>query len=124
MPKDFKQMVKDALDQLKIIGEDLSSLQVTTVTGDVSIIVKGEGNNKKIDLNNIFNDLLTTDNASGKIELLAHTDVKFDQDVVQFVKKDLTTNDEKLLVLHKDTVIASTQARIAFLTFMQNVVKL
>jgi hypothetical protein len=113
---DLKQILNDAVDTLNNKIKDLSTISVTTITGDVAGIFD---TNNKIDLTNVVASLNT--NATGKIELVAHTEVKFDNDAILFVKKSFSENDQKNFELHQAMVNSAIEARKSFIEFIGKV---
>ena len=115
---DLKEILTKALGSLEKVAADLSSIEVTTITGEVSQIISEKG----IDLPSAIKKL-NEGTTNAKIELVAHTRIDFDQDTTQFVKKGFSGNDEKLFELHQNIVKASIESRYAFLKFIQEVIK-
>lgn len=103
-------------DKLTKIFNDVTTLDVTTLTGNITIedfnIQKDEDGkiNFKEIANSISNGLTTEDS---NIELVATTHIDFDNDVVQFVKKGLQENETALINLHTNMVKNSAEARSA-----------
>ncbi len=109
----LRNALQEALDSLKEAGKDLSSIEVTTLSGDVKQIFNGE----KIDLKNAVNKL-QDGSTSGKVELVAHTHVAFDQDSVLFVSNKALDKHSSIYELHKEAVISAQDARRSFITFI------
>jgi hypothetical protein len=105
--------LEKALESLEAAGKDLSSIEVTTLSGDVKQIFNGE----KIDLKNAVNQL-KSGSTSGKIELVAHTHVAFDQDTVLFVSNKAQGKHSEIYDLHKEAVVSAQNARRSFITFI------
>lgn len=97
--------------------KDLSTISVTTITGDITEIFNTDS---KIDLGNVVKGLKT--NATGKIELVAHTEVKFDNDAILFIKKSFSENDEMNFKLHQAMVDSAIEARKSFIEFIEKVI--
>ena len=96
--------------------EDLSSLDVTTYTGDVD--VSGSGSGDTPDLQEVF-ELIQNHTASAKLRLVAHTHIAFDKDAVNFVASDLTPGESALVTAHKELVTASMEGRVAMITALK-----
>lgn len=109
----LRSALEKALESLEEAGKDLSSIEVTTLSGDVKQIFNGE----KIDLKNAISEL-KGGTASGKIEIVAHTHVAFDQDTVLFVSDKAQSKHSDLYELHKEAVASAQEARRSFITFI------
>jgi len=109
----LKAALEKALESLEAAGKDLSSIEVTTLSGDVKQIFNGD----KIDLKNAVNEL-KSGTTTGKIELVAHTHVAFDQDTVLFVSNKAQDKHSDLYELHKEAVTSAQDARRSFITFI------
>lgn len=112
----LKTVVEKALKSLEKAATDLSSVEVTTLTGEVKHILSED--KKGIDLSKAM-ELLN----SGEIELVAHTNIKFDQDTLLFVSNKANEEHRKLYALHKESVVAAQEARNAFLHFLSEFVR-
>ena len=113
---DFKTIFNDAVDALEKAAKDFTTLDVTTVTGDVNQIID---KNNKISVKSLLSEL-KEGNISGKIEVVAHTHVDFDQDATQFINKDLSSKKD-LFLLHQNMVKSSIESRNAFIKFLKEV---
>lgn len=110
----LKSALEDALSSLGTAAKDLSSIEVTTLSGDVKQIFNGD----KIDLKKAISDL-SEGTTSGKIELVAHTQIDFDQDTVLFVSDKARSKHKELYELHKEAIASSQAARQSFLLFIR-----
>ncbi|MBI5770554.1 MAG: hypothetical protein HZA93_22445 [Verrucomicrobia bacterium] len=73
--------LSDAIQALKTTAVDLTSLEVITLTGDLSASVSGDAD-KIVDWTKIVADAKT---AGGKVTLVATTKIALDGDAVQYV---------------------------------------
>jgi len=110
---ELKQIVNDAFVTLKGKVQDLSTISVTTLTGDVNQIF--DPNTKVINLAQALTKI--EGNLQGKLELIAHTEIKLDNDAMMYVKKDFTANDEMIFKLHQSMLTTALQARNSFFEF-------
>jgi len=125
MAKSLEAKFQEIADQLKDTVVDFTTLEVTTLTGDVKHIINtGTGSNKKtsFDMKNVVSKLNQTGSTKGKIELVAHTHIDFDHDTVNFIKSDLGKQGKQLFELHQTAVGTAHQARNGFLSFLQDVI--
>lgn len=112
----LKEVVEKALKSLEKAATDLATVEVTTLTGEVKHVLTDD--KKGIDLSKAMEQL-----NSGTIELVAHTNVKFDQDTLIFVSNKANDEHRKLYALHKESVVAAQEARNAFLHFLSEFVR-
>ncbi|WP_020571891.1 hypothetical protein [Neolewinella persica] len=98
---------------------DLITLDVITVTGDMTIITKkkdsGDSSNKKpdfiIDFKQLFGREGGKTTINGNLRVIAATHVEVDKDTLTFVASDLNENERELLDMHLKTVAAAGEAR-------------
>jgi Holliday junction resolvase-like predicted endonuclease len=112
----LKMVIEKALKSLERAATDLATVEVTTLTGEVKHVLGAD--NKGIDLSKAMERL-----NSGEIELVAHTNIKFDQDTLVFVSNKSNDEHRKLYQLHKDSVVAAQEARNAFLHFLNEFIR-
>ncbi len=110
----LRETLEKALDSLKDAATDLSTIEVTTLSGDVKEIFNGD----KIDLKKAITEL-KEGTAIGKIELVAHTHIDFDHDTILFISEKARNKQNDLYELHKDAVVSSQDARQGFLRFIK-----
>ena len=116
MANKLKTKFEKLVDKLNTATADFTTLEVTTLTGDVNQILDAQGKFKlKAVVKNLSNKTGTT---KAKIKLLAHTHIDFDHDTVNFVKSDLTEQEKDLFVLHEAAIISAHEARKSFLRFL------
>ncbi|MBX2842495.1 MAG: hypothetical protein KTR26_12045 [Flammeovirgaceae bacterium] len=106
--------------------EDLSSLQVSTYTGDLviegkNLITTEEGKPMKFNTKSILDHVQKQGNI--KFKLVGYTYIDVDSDTVNFVKEDLTEDDRVLVEAHKTMVQASQESRMAFLNLVKELIK-
>jgi len=100
--------------------QDLVTLDVITVTGDLKIkkdVIDGtpddaaDANSRVIDFNTLFS------RDSGKLvidadmDVVAATHIEIDRDTFTYVKQVLSENDKELLKMHMESVNAASAAR-------------
>lgn len=121
-------------DKFEKIGEqireavvDFSTLEVTTLTGDITQIIKPDpSDNKKnrFDFKNVVTELKNTAGTTkAKIHLVAHTHIDFDHDTVNFVKANITNDERNLFILHQAAIDSAQIARRSFLNFLKEVIR-
>jgi hypothetical protein len=98
---------------------DLITLDVVTVTGDMEVITKKKvkGANKAKNANFVldFETLFGREDGkatiNGNLRVIAATHVEVDKDTLTFVASDLTESERELLDMHLKTVTAASEAR-------------
>lgn len=117
----FKDTLKKMVDTLKDAAVDLSSLEVTTMTGDVAHCIdeKGRFDISKLQKTAIGDSETTT---TADLRIVAHTRSDFDQDCTMFVKADLTPEERDIFDLHVGMYSAARVSRLAFLMMIAEIV--
>lgn len=118
---DFKQKLNSLIDKIETTAVDFTTLDVVTLTGNIKLVLAGEGDQKKFMKIPQIIDKYYGD-AGSQINFIAISHFDFDQDTVQFVKENLSVEEQKLFELHKQTVESSKVARIAMLNFIKEAV--
>lgn len=109
----LKVTLDKVLKSLNNAATDLSTIEVTTLTGNVTKLFNGD----EIDL---VQTLKTAKgNVKGEVRLVAHTRIEFDQDATQFFNEDITEADDHLLLLHQEMIDSAIDSRNAFLVFLK-----
>jgi len=106
-------------DQIGGAFVDFTTLEVTTLTGDVTHLIKSNpGKKSVIDVSDVMGKL--KGNAKGKIQLVAHTQINFDHDTINFIKSDMAGEEnQRLFELHQAAVASAHEGRNGFLSFLQ-----
>lgn len=120
-----KEKLKALFDKVQTVAEDLTTLEVTTLTGDINLLLKEEGEGDNQTFKFVKKDALMKligDNAklgeNSKISIVAYSSIDLDQDAVNFVKANMSDGEIKLYQLHLDSIKASQEARAGFLKFL------
>ena len=125
MANPLQEKFQDIANKIKKLGVDFTTLEVTTLTGDVKHIINtGTGPNKKtsFDMKNVVAKLNQTGKTKGEIVLVAHTHIDFDHDTVNFIKSDLGKEGKQLFELLQTAVSTAHEARNGFLSFLSDVI--
>ena len=92
---------------------DITTLEVTTLTGNLSTsVIVDPDNNNKIDFQKILDNLTPAEGTQSTISVVAATKIDFDNDVIQYVQKGANSD---LVKLHDNAIKNSQEARSAFL---------
>lgn len=120
----LKKTFQDMVDTLKNAAIDLSSLEVTTYTGEIQHYINEEG---KFDMKKVGamlkKDVAVSGEASttAHLNVVAHTHSDFDQDCILFVKENLTPEERELFELHISMFGAARASRLAFLAMLTEI---
>ncbi|GAA4840831.1 hypothetical protein [Algivirga pacifica] len=115
----LKDLFSGVIQKLNDTAIDLTTLDVTTVTGDLTHHINDEGG---IDFKNILNEIKTKGGKTeGELKLLAATHIDFDHDTFNFVKEQLTDQEKELLGTHVLMIEQAQKARAAMFSFMQEI---
>jgi hypothetical protein len=109
--------LQEALNNLKNLFVDLTSIDVSTFQGEVTVEVSADGKFNPSD----FFAKLQAQIKDSKLALVAHTHVAFDLDSVVILKPDA---DAKLIEAHNKAVQTAVDARQAVLRMIAEVLKL
>ena len=120
--KTLEGKFQEIADQIKGAVVDFTTLEVTTLTGEVDHVINTKGNKKSFDMKNVISKLGSTGNTKGVITLIAHTHIDFDHDTVNFIKSDLGKQGKQLFEMHQAAVNTANQSRNGFLSFLQEVI--
>lgn len=123
----FQDFIKNAIDKLNAAVTDLSTIEVTTISGDVSKILKEDTTHpgtykfpNKAEILNILGG--PNQGVGGNIYLVAYTNIDIDQDTINFVKKDLSDSEKALYEVHINSLKAAQEARAGFLKMLAGLV--
>jgi hypothetical protein len=115
----------EALQGLKNMTADFSSIEVLTYTGDLKAIVNKDGN--AIDWDGLFSKVAPRKEGEpelqGEIKLVAATRVLFDGDTQNFRTAEKLERMDELLKLHDQAVESSRQTRQALIQFFADGLK-
>lgn len=112
----LKEKLQEKLEELGNAIQDLTTLDVTTLSGDVNQVINQETG--KFDLKYAMEELTKADSQlRGEVYIVATTHIDVDQDSVNFVKNELTEDEKSLVATHMESIKAAQEARHAFLNF-------
>lgn len=112
--------LKDILTTLRNVADDLTTLDVVTLTGTVKIAQQQTG---KIDLKALYQELSgAASSATSDIEVVAFTHIDFDTDTVNFVKTGAGEGDRALLEAHQAMVKTSQDTRASVIKMVKDVI--
>lgn len=125
MAENGKARLQEIFNKLKDVAADLTTLEVTTISGDISLLLDKKTENNKDTYSFKDKDALVDllgKNAVPKPEsniyIVAYSRTDFDQDTINFVKAGLSDDDRKLYQLHLDSIKAAQEARSGFLKML------
>ena len=115
----FKDKLRKMVATIKEGAVDFSSLEVTTLNGEISQFLdkKGDFDVKKVK-DYMAGNILVQD----RVEVVAHTHMAFDQDTLLFAKKDMTPEEREIFQLHLEMLATARVSRLAFLHFLREII--
>jgi hypothetical protein len=116
----FKESIEKFAEKIESAIVDFTTLDVVTVTGDLSFIFNEKDGGKNKSVKDIILEL-KKESTVGKAEIVAFTHMDFDQDTIQYVGEKYNI-ENPLLKAHAESVITATKARNAMLSFIANIV--
>lgn len=103
--------------------EDMTSLEVTTFTGDftfrTSQVVQSDVD--KFRINKVLKGMAVQNQTD--IKLVAYSHIQIDADVSTIVKSDLSQSDAELLKLHHQMMESSKESRRAVIEMVTNLIR-
>lgn len=114
----LKEKFQALVDNIGTAANDLSTLDVITLSGDINHVLSTDkkGLMKPLEIAKAFYG-----KTDGKVTVEAFTHIDFDHDTIQFFKDGLTEND-LTYILHQNAVDAAQEARLAFLEFVRGII--
>jgi len=121
LTKKLDEIATNLASSLKKGVVDFTTLEVTTLTGEVKSILTKTGNKKEIiKMSDIVNKIKT--DTGGEIDLVAHTEIHFDHDTINFVKANMNDSDKILYQLHQASIRSANEGRNGFLGLLQKII--
>ncbi|HMR42734.1 MAG TPA: hypothetical protein PKC40_02830 [Saprospiraceae bacterium] len=117
--KTLDEKFEEIGQQIKNAVVDFTTLEVTTITGEIKHIIDDKG---KFNVKDVVSQLGKTGQNQIAISLVAHTHVDFDHDTVNFVASELGKKGKELFEIHQNAVSTAHEARRAFLNFIREVI--
>ena len=114
----IKDEITKALEGAASIVKDIVTLDVVTLTGDITI--KASIKDTKIDLQKLYKAIEQKADVEGGLQLIAFTHIDADADSINFVKKDLSAEQKGLLIAHNESVKAAQEARTGFVAMVRS----
>ena len=115
----FKDKLRKMVGTIKETAVDFSSLEVTTLNGEISQFIDAKG---KFDVDKVNNFMAGNITVQGEIHVIAHTHMAFDQDTLLFTKKDMTPEEREIFQLHLEMLASARVSRLAFLHFIKEII--
>lgn len=100
---------------------DLFTLDVITITGEIQIQIKEQDATKKekrlsvVDFEGMFEKIKGKTTSEANLRILAATRVELDRDTTNFVASDLKEEEIPLVKMHFEAVSAAAEGRSAIL---------
>lgn len=128
----LKQISKNVANKIGGAVTDFTTLEVTTLTGEVShskikssmsketLNENDNSNTGKESMYKISLEEILEEKESKNIQLVAHTKVHFDHDTINFVSSN--SDHKELFPLHLDAIRAANDGRNGFLGLLQKAI--
>ena len=107
----------DLKDKVVAIGADVTTLDVVTLTGEITVDSAVE--NKKISLKKLYGEVESQTAVKGKLDVVAFTHIDLDADAINFVNKDLTEEKKALVAAHNESVRAAQETRAGIVSMVR-----
>jgi hypothetical protein len=117
-PANGKAGIKQLWDNVKDKIRDLGTIDVTTLEGNVTVKVGGDGQGDLFNLDDLFKALKAQVKDGSSLTLVAHTHVDFDLDAVMISKPEPPS---ALLEAHGKAVQTAMDARAAVLKIVTDI---
>lgn len=118
-----QEVQQQAEGRLKQMISDITSLEVVTLSGDVTFADLRVEPDKPVNFQKIMQELHGNPNMASSVKLVAATKFEFDKDVLQFVKENMTREEKELFMIHIEAIQNAQLARRAIMEALLNVVK-
>ncbi len=106
------------VDSIKEGIVDFSSLEVTTLNGEISHFIDEKGKFNIKEINKVISGKGTS---NINLSVVAHTYMAFDQDTILFTKSGMDEEERELFQMHMEMVNTAKTSRIAFLRLIKDV---
>ena len=114
----FKEKIENLLDTIKDGAIDMTSLEVTTINGDINPFIDTEG---KMDVSKVREELRKTVFNTNDLKVVAHTRMDFDQDAVVIAKENMTPDELEMFDFHQEMMKTARTSRVAFFHFIEEI---
>jgi hypothetical protein len=112
-----------AVGKLESFIEDIATLEVVTLSGELTVKdLKIGANDKGIKFQKVLDQLKGTATQASKISVVAATKIELDKDVQQFVKGNMTAEEAGLFNMHMNSIQYALTARKAAFDMLLSVI--
>lgn len=121
-----KDSLKSVLENIRNAAQDIVTLDVVTMTGEININASEHMTKDRFDVGKLVDTLMAGAPVEQKltVKVLALTHLEMDQDCIQFVRQDLTDSEKPLVEAHNAMVKTATEARNSLLLTIKEIVGL
>jgi hypothetical protein len=116
--------IRDVLQRLHDAGEDVLTLDVVTLTGEISIekVQVEQDGKKRFRLEDIY-EMIQNPEMKANLKVVALTHRGLDRDVATVFGSDLSEAERALLATHKEMYAAAEEARAAIVRLVLQFVR-
>jgi len=118
-----QEVQQNAETRLKQMIKDITSLEVVTLSGDLTFADLKVEPNKAVNFQKIMQELHGNPDIASSVKLVAATKFEFDKDVLQFVKENMTREEKELFMIHVEAIQNAQLARRAIMESLLNVAR-
>ena len=112
-----------AAAKLESFVDDIATLEVVTLSGELTVKDLKLGNASGIKFQNVFDKIKGTATQSSNVSVVAATRIELDKDVQQFVKGSMTAEEQGLFNMHMNSIQYALTARKAAFEMLLSIVK-
>lgn len=118
-----QEVQQNAENKLKEMIQDVTTLEVVTLSGNITIGDLELDPNKAVNFQRIMDEVNGNPTKASNVKLVAATKFDFDKDVQQFVKENMTREEKELFGIHLETIKNAQEARAAIMESLLNIFK-
>ena len=116
-----QEVQHNAENKLKEMIQDVTTLEVVTLSGNITIADLQVDPDKTVNFQRIMDEINGNPTTASNVKLVAATKFDFDKDVQQFVKENMTREEKELFGIHLETIKNAQEARAAIMESLLNI---
>jgi hypothetical protein len=110
------------LQDIKDGVQDLATLDVVTLTGQIKISSSMPGNTNNLDLKRLYESIEKNAKKDADLEVVAFTHIDFDCDAVNFVKTGAGEGEKTILEAHTQMVKTAQETRQSMIKLVRETI--
>ncbi len=112
--------VKALMDKINNIANDLATLDVITLTGDINL--EKVANQDTVDFEKLYKNIGENVKNSVNVDVVAFTHIELDCDSVMFVKRGIGESEKVLLEVHNETIKTAQETRLGVVRLVKDII--